>query len=209
MVDKRDWLGECNDQHIPLEDFQRTFCERCLQVECTRSQHGKSRFDARVADWESRLFIEVPRMDPSDPRYGEVNAKRFVSLDTTAVPEVRSWVDPRELKEPPPPPEEQTYKLSETTLARAQAIVDIDERGTVEAPVHTVPDLPASPEPPARPVPQAALMNTPHQSKQMVGKPGVSVAAPAADAWELKKATTDGLQVVPRGAKIRLGGSGV
>jgi hypothetical protein len=209
MAEKRDWLGECNDQHVPLDDFQRAFCDRCLQVECARSQHGKSQFEARVATWEERLFNEVPRMDPSDPRYQVLSAKRFITIDTGPVPEVRGWVDPLNLKEPPevPPttPEPRTYEVPETTRIRAQAIVDLDEAGPVRAPVEEGP-VPESP----RVVPQASELNTPAVRGQMVGKKvGGPAVAPVSDPWEPRKSTTDGLKVVPKGAKIRLGGSGV
>jgi hypothetical protein len=206
MVEKRDWLGECNDQHVPLDDFQRTFCDRCLQVECTRSQHGKSQFEARVATWEERLFDQVPRMDPSDPRYQVLSAKKFITLDMGPVPEVRGWIDPLNLKEPPevpPPPEPRIYEVPETTRIRAQTIVDLDEQGPVRA----------QEEPPAleplRAAPQTSVLNTPAVRGQMVGKKAGQAVAPASDPWEPAKSTTDGLKVVPKGAKIRLGGSGV
>lgn len=221
MVEKRDWLGECNDQHVALDDFQRAFCDRCLQVECTRSQHGKSQFEARVATWEERLFTGVPRMDPADPRYALLSAKKFITLDTGAVPEVRGWIDPLDLKEPPEPPpptpEPRTYEMSATTLAKAQAIVDLDERGPVvaqDAQVAQEEALPPEPprvvpEPPKN-VPRVASLNTPVVRGQMVGKKADGAAVvPVSDPWEPKKATTEGLKVVPKGAKIRLGGSGV
>lgn len=215
MVEKRDWLGECNDQHVALDDFQRAFCDRCLQVECTRSQHGKSQFEARVADWEDRLFNQIPRMDPADPRYALLSAKKFITLDTGAVPEVRGWIDPLNLEEPPeappPTPEPRTYEMSPTTLAKAQAIVDLDEKGPVVAQEEpTAPEPPRNiPEPP-KTVPLVSMLNTPVVRGQMVGKKADGPAvAPVSDPWEPKKATTDGLKIVPKGAKIRLGGSGV
>lgn len=216
MAEKRDWLGDCNDQGVPLEDFRLQFCERCLQPECTRSQHGKSQFDARVADWESRLFLDVPRMDKSDPRYEDLQAKRFLGIDTSRVPEVQSWVDPRDLQQPTPkkpepvpepalvpePPPE--YEMPETKQVEAQAVADIEEQG------------PAEPEPvplPAVETPQRAALNTPNQPGQMLGgkKVDEKPVAPVSDPWVPKESTPtpDDLKVVPPGAKIRLGGSGV
>lgn len=97
MTVRLDQYKECNDQKIPLKDFQLQFCSRCVQPECTRSQYGKSRFDQRVTTWESRLFLDVPRMDSSDPRLQVIQAKNFHEINMGRVPEVQGWVDPRDL----------------------------------------------------------------------------------------------------------------
>lgn len=98
-IEKRDWLSECNDHKIPLEDFHRQFCSRCVTPDCTRSQVGQSKFDSRVVSWEDRLFLQVPQMSPSDPRYEQIRGKKFLNIDTGRVPEIQSWVDPRTLKD--------------------------------------------------------------------------------------------------------------
>jgi hypothetical protein len=102
-------MRECNDLAVPEGDFMAAFCIRCFQPECSRSQDGKSKFDHRVATWAERLFLNVPKLDTSDPRYGKLSAQKFITIDTGRVPEV-GWVDPLEpqaapREDPPPPPE--------------------------------------------------------------------------------------------------------
>lgn len=99
----RDSLKECNNQGVPLQDFTLQFCSRCMQPECIRSQFGKSLFEKRVTSWESRLFLEVPRMADEDPRYSSIAAKNFLQIDTSKPYEVRGWVDPLEEKSEAPP----------------------------------------------------------------------------------------------------------
>ena len=42
---RRDLLPECiPDTKVPLDVFAADFCSRCLNLECTRSVGGKSRF---------------------------------------------------------------------------------------------------------------------------------------------------------------------
>ncbi len=122
-VEKRDLYRECNDQpDVSVEDFQLQFCSRCVRPDCTRSQYGKSKFDHRVTTWESRLFIDVPRMNPEDPRFESFQAKRFREIDMTEVPNVQGgvqdWVDPRDLDEP------KTYEIPETKRIETEAIRD-------------------------------------------------------------------------------------
>lgn len=214
MAEKRDWLGDCNDRGVPLEDFRLQFCVRCLQPECTRSQHGRSRFDARVADWENKLFLNVSRMDEADPRFASLSAKKFLSIDSGPAPEVRSWVDPRDLTEAPaapaPAPEPpREYEVPATTQLQTRAIADLEEQGPAEVVIQEEVTIQESPP---RMAVQAMPMNTSNQHGQMVGDEKVDKqpAQPVSDPWEPKKpAPSDDLQVVAPGAKIRLGGSGV
>src|SRR5574337_931171 len=106
---RRDLLPECiPNQQVPLEAFASDFCSRCLNEECTRSIAGKSRFEARVASWEERLFLNPPVMAPEDPRYSKLAAQKFITIDVGRTPEIRTsasaWVDPNELSEPEPVP---------------------------------------------------------------------------------------------------------
>ncbi len=129
----QDLLRECNDQSIPLEDFSRQFCARCLQPECTRSQHGTSAFEKRVTTWKDRLFDNIPRMPQEDPRYDRIHSKKFLVVDTSATPELQGWVDPRDLadevkttttepvaevQDPTPTPVAATAKPMNTAFAR-------------------------------------------------------------------------------------------
>src|ERR1051325_467081 len=105
MSDRRDFLSVCNDQGVPLPDFQAWFCVRCVQPECSRSRAG-GLFETRVATWEDRLFKNPPRMPKDDPLYSTIAARRFIDIDPTRIPEVNGrldWVDPRGLEEPKEP----------------------------------------------------------------------------------------------------------
>jgi hypothetical protein len=105
MAERRDYLPVCNDNGVPLPDFQAMFCVRCVQPECSRSRSG-GLFETRVASWEDRLFKDPPRMEKSDPLYAALTAKRFIEIDVGRVPEVggrSDWVDPRALDEPKTP----------------------------------------------------------------------------------------------------------
>ena len=217
MAEKRDWLGTCNDKGVPLEDFQLQFCARCLQPECTRSQHGRSQFDARVADWEDRLFKHVPRMDEADPRFQQIQAKRFLGIDTSGPARVQSWVDPLKLEEPAPKPElppepamvetQPEYEVPEAKQVEARVMADLEEQEPVPPEPAKVPEAPVR-----RPV--SPPMNTPNQPRQMVGgkKVDEQPTVPVSDPWKAPTPAKapDGTKVVPPGAKIRLGnGSGV
>ena len=89
MSPKKDFLGECNNFAIPIPDFTASFCQRCWQGECSRSQFGKSAFDQRVSTWIERL-VTPPKMDPNDPRYLPIVNQGFRPIQTT-VPSV--WSD--------------------------------------------------------------------------------------------------------------------
>ena len=179
---KRDQYKECSDQNIPVEDFRLQFCSRCVQPECTRSQHGKSKFDQRVTTWESRLFVDVPRMALTDPRFQSFQAKKFSEIDTGRVPEVQGWVDPRDLE--PETPMEAVEPVSEPQEPEPDKV----EKAA-----------PSSQEP--------AMGQTPNRRGQMLGGKKTPAKKPSekSDPWAPKK-TPEG-KVVKPGAKIRLGNS--
>jgi len=188
-------LGECNTHGVAVSDFEQTFCYRCKQPECARSSFGKDRFDQRVANWQDRLFTNVPRMNESDPRYAPIAGKRFLTIDTGPIPEVRTqsaWLDPREIKEPEPAP----VAASPAPIAAKPP----------EAPPATAAPVVASKS--AR---RLAPMNTPHQSGGVMlpGAPSPT-PKPTTEAWDGPRqppAPTD--PVVKPGSKVKLGGGGV
>lgn len=186
-VNRQDQIKLCNDHGVPLEDFRLQFCARCLQPECTRSQHGKSRFDQRVVTWESRLFVDVPRMSPSDPRIKNIQAQKFIQIDTGRPHEVQGWVDPRDVSEEPSTPDESVCEAPETKSVETQTTVDPDEQSS-----ERLEDSPA-------------LKNTPNRRGQMLGGKNVGPAKPVSDPWKPKEPTKG--KIVQPGAKIRLGGS--
>jgi hypothetical protein len=191
-TEKQDYLKLCNELGVPFEDFEGQFCSRCLQVECGRSQHGKSQFEQRVATWRERLFENPPRMDPHDERYRVLTAKKFLSIDAGPIPEVgrSAWVDPRDLDEPAPQPQ----NTEEPQEEPVQAVENTEEEVTEAAPQPT-------PEPLVSPMP----MNTPNRTNAMVGPAKLPV--PVADPWEPKRPSVSEGQVVKPGAKIRMGGA--
>lgn len=200
-VTKLDYLRECNTFQIALEDFQRQFCDRCRQKECSRSQFGKSRFDQRVQTWEERLFKNPPKMDMSDPRFQEIAAKRFMEISPDRfgpVPEIGSrsaWVDPQAVEpcasvSAPPPPSDPTPPPPEPEPAvQAQP----------EASTRTASSVP----------PALGLVNTPFKQGVMLGGRPVPERSPAPvyDPWAAPQPSqTAGVQIVKPGAKVKLGG---
>lgn len=201
----QDCLHLCNEFQIPSEDFEMQHCARCFQSECTRSLYGKGQFDQRVSTWEQRLFTNVPRMDESDPRYKEIQAKKFVGLDNSPVPEVgrSAWVDPRDLDDGAP-----EYKVPETKRIEAQTIADLQDQGPAKV-TPKVDDAPPKPQIPEESV-DTPFMNTPDQPGRMLGGREKPTKLATSDPWEPKKEPSgEKGQVVKPGARIRFGGSGV
>jgi hypothetical protein len=189
---RRDQFGECNTGKHPVDVFTRECCADCLNPECTRSLHGKAKFDQRTATWFERYYSGKDQMSPGDPRYPKIAAQNFVFIDPGLVgraPEVGSaWLDPRDLTPPPAP---------------VTIIKPADE-------VATGPTAPSSPTP--RQVPrQLLLANVPVREGQMVAPPpsaGV-VQTPTKDPWTGPvPASKDETPVVTPGARVKLG-SGV
>lgn len=214
--EKRDYLRVCNEQGVALEDFKLQFCDRCLQPECTRSQAGESKFEARVSNWQERLFTDVPRLDQNDPRFGSIRAKKFLEIDAGPVPEIRassasSWVDPRDLDSG-----SQDLDESPKNPQASGEPVPSAPSTTQEPPPKTLAEEPTPPPPaPAQQQQQAQanLMNTPFQQGQMLGGRPRPAVPEAKDPWAApvpKRATETGdVKVVEPGARIKLGGSGV
>ena len=186
MTQRQDQLSECNVAKVDLPSFEAGWCRRCIAPECTRSLYGQSRFDIRVNTWEDRLFKNPPKMATDDPRYNGLSAQRFITIDTGRTPEIRTsnWIDP------------------------SDAPVEVD------AP--TVPEVAATPEPlvvaPASTLqrrggvaPEVLSMNAKSQAGRTL--PGVEGRVPTKrDAWAVPEPAEN---VVPVGATVKLGGSGV
>ncbi len=138
---KADFLLECNDQNVPEEDFRLAFCVRCRNPECQRSVLNADRFSGRVQNWQDRLFLKVPRLDPADPRAQEIHAQKFITLGEPEPPvEVPAT--------PPSPhfPEEEAATRPDTPGARGVlALSNTPYRGPI-----TLPGGPVSPQTPTR-----------------------------------------------------------
>lgn len=181
---KQDYLSECNDQRVPLEDFRQQFCVRCLQTECSRSLAGVSKFEQRVHSWEERLYTQVPRLDPQDPRYPSLANQKFISIDVSRTPEIRSdWVDPLTTQVTEPAPSQ----VASTPTPVEPSDAPTPQKPSTNAPRHMV------------------LANAPSQSGKMLGP--VVAPQPKRDPWATPE-KPDGVVVLP-GARVKLGGSGV
>lgn len=192
---RRDLLAECNTERIALPEFQEGWCRRCINPECGRSLFGQSRFDLRVNTWQDRLFKNPPRMDASDPRFKAIAGQRFLSVDTSAPPEVRGWVDPLEAPQPivapvviPPP------VVVQEPIAVPESVVD---QGSPEP-------TPQEPTPPT-PAPDFLSMNAPSQGGRMLS--GVRTPMPVPrDPWEAPNTPEN---MVPVGGRVKMRGPGV
>lgn len=199
MPQKQDLLAICNEFGVPVQDFEAQHCSRCLQPECNRSQHGKSRFEARIDTWQERLFTHVPRMPESDPRLVQLRTTKFIEVSTGRTPEVGSnWMDPRDLDEAPATHQAASVPAEPEPEPPSVAPPPL----SVETKVAVEPPEPR-PEP-RRPAPRQ-LLNTPSTNGRMIG--GRKPETPN-DPWEVKPKETQGLKVVQPGARIKLG-SGV
>jgi hypothetical protein len=200
-----DYLRECHSQvtkqvkeNLTFDVFSEAYCTRCFQPECTRSAHGATKFDQRVATWQDRLFLKVPRMDQNDPRFESISSKEFAPVQETLI--VRGWgeeITPEPQREiTPEPPQE----------------VAIEE-------------IPANPEPsPVYFQPSSStasisrdtlLMNTPVSNEQYLPgapRPSEPHNSPKKniDSWGAPEQSTPSEVVVKAGATVRFGsGSGV
>lgn len=192
--DRRDLLPECHEGTIPLDAFQRDWCARCLSLECTRSIAGKSRFEQRVSTWEDRLFLNPPRMEPDDPRFQQISAKRFITIDVGRTPEIRSaWTDPRDLEEPQnptPPVATKTEPVASSETRTASIPNDLASNRSAPIPV------------------QLALGNAPDQSGKTLPIPP-SASIPKRDPWAAPETNDPTEQIISPGATVKLRGSGV
>lgn len=191
----RDMLPECNDAGLDLVSFQSDWCSRCLNLECTRSLAGKTKFEARVSTWEERLFKNPPRMSPDDPRFEKIAAQKFITIDVGRTPSVSSaWVDPTDLVEPP--------------AAAPAPIATLPQVATsVEAPAPTVQKDTGSPASAPLPV-RLALGNAPDQSgKTLPSPPSTSISK--RDPWAAPSPSDTNETIVTPGASVKLRGSGV
>ena len=213
-----DHLKLCNSEGIPLEDFKLTFCDHCLQDECTRSQAGTSLFERRIATWEKRLFIDVPRMNKSDPRYAAISAKQFRGIQGTPLriqgsTRASQWIDPKELDEVAPTPQERVSPPA-PELQKAPELPPTPapkpERKAAPAAIEP-PPAPKREPAPARPKVAPILMNTPNMGPQMLKGHENEPPKPAADPWAVAPKTTPEKKdrVVRPGARIKLRRSGV
>ena len=203
MAKRLDLLSECNGNAAPIDVFTTECCARCINPECTRSQFGTSKFDQRVSTWFQRLFEEVPRMDPRDPRFTVIAGQKFQIIDVSRVPEVNTtsaWLDPRDLDKPQAQP--LAPSVPSPPVVDQPAVVQVQVAAPVEAP------------PPAGGskslLRHMVLANTPAPPPQTL-KP-MTPSTAQTDRWAgplPSPAPEKSAPVVKPGATVKLGGSGV
>lgn len=204
MTTRTDYLSVCNDKSVPVNDFTLSFCNRCTQKECIRSQYGTSAFDKRVNTWEDRLFKDIPRMPKSDPRYlplASVDFKTVEHTRTTVAFDAPKWFDPRDVPSSP----------SETEAPPPQVVVPETK---IEAKVEETPEAEEGKEVPKVASPYAKnlpkdllLLNTKGNSFVLPGAPQQVTV----DKWSGPVSAGEApssAPVVKKGATIKFGGSG-
>lgn len=203
MPTRRDYLKECHSQvanqvkePLPLTEFGEAYCVRCSQPECSRSRHGVSKFDQRVATWKERLFLEVPRMGQEDPRFESISSKDFQPVQESLV--VQGWGETESDPEPrrdilPEPPQE----------------ILVSEGQDTKTPYFQPTSAPSSISR------ETLLLNTKVESEQYLpGAPRPSGPSDSPkkriDSWGAPEQSTPSEVVVTAGATVQFGsGSGV
>lgn len=149
LMTKQDFLRECMSEFrgAPIDAFNREFCTVCSNRECSRSWGNASGFDARVRNWRSVLFENVPRMENS-----QAANPNFTPADQGRVPEIVT----------------QTFETSPAPLSfddvpDTEPGTPADDQG---APVHRQAAVQTPPAP--NPAPAVPQVNTPFQQPAML-----------------------------------------
>lgn len=180
-----DYLLECNNLRVSEQDFTQQFCVRCANTECSRARPRGSRFDERVATWESRLFLDVPRLNPQDPRYQQAANQPFTEV-------APGWGDPYEVQGP-------KGEVPAEQPPSQEAIVEAPQPEAA-APAQTPQNVPARF--------QAGGLNTLNQGPIMLGSPAVTPKEQ--DPWAGPQAAplVPGERIISPGGRVKFGGSG-
>lgn len=201
---RSDLLSECNAVGAPLDLFKEQCCNHCINPECSRSRFGESNFDVRVNTWYDRLFANVPRMDPHDPRFKEIAGQKFMTLDepliVTGGPS--DWTEvPTDQSAKPPAP-----VAPEKTAPDPEPEPE-PEKGAKEPEKQALEPPPSAPKPAQGQIPQhLVLANTPPQGGKLPSAPETQADT---DAWSgpIGTPTTGQDRVVKPGERIKIGGS--
>lgn len=76
---ENDFLRECmaDVKNVPIDEFNKAFCLVCANRECTRARANTSLFNIRTTNWEKDLFLNIPRLEESNPVAKEIIAKWY------------------------------------------------------------------------------------------------------------------------------------
>jgi hypothetical protein len=197
MGKRLDYLKECNEHGVALQDFQEAFCKRCYQPECTRSLFGEMKFDQRVSTWFDRLFANPPQMDPNDPLAREISAQKFQMINPVALSQGASdWHDPRDLKATSV--SVPVHVTPEPTLT-PKSVVEPPKPVVVEPEVNETPNSHNLSK-------EVVLINTPTSRGIMLPGGSGTSPRPQRDQWDTPQGVRPGEKVVKAGARVQLGG---
>lgn len=93
-----DFIKECLEsmpQKGSIDDFERAFCDVCINPDCQRSRFTDSKWLTRMILQEEALYHPV-FADPNDPRYDSLRQTRFEPVDEQTVKYYGGWLDVRE-----------------------------------------------------------------------------------------------------------------
>jgi hypothetical protein len=138
-----DFWNECFNPAMGLspESFTSAFCNRCMNLECSRSAAQGTRWQRRVATQEDRLLNHPQFADPNDPRWRGVQ-QEFKNLLRQAISiEISTRQGDWSV------PSEQQVAVEAARLVEAT-------RGFVPEPAPEPLQPPVEPEPPVEPAPQ-------------------------------------------------------
>lgn len=172
-MDKQDFLRECMQgfTNVPIDEFNKAYCQVCLNSECSRSTSA-SAFNARVSNWEERLFINPDRADDDDPKFAHIRAKHFVSAEP-GPKKIYSGPSFEEVKpKPEPTPEKQ--------VAPPHPDLEITE------------SIPEPPPSPAEPSPIITPVTAPIITPAPAPAPTTQVSPPTNTDFEQGKVIGDG-----------------
>jgi hypothetical protein len=193
---KRNLLSECNDQRIPPKDFTETFCKRCRNHDCSNAQWANSSFEERVRTQVDRLLVNPYQARPEDTRFDPLRAMHFLEIPAEVVLAKLAdpWAGPQAHLATPP-----------TSVSSNQVVEDAVAK-LAEVTGRKPPAPPTPPQevvPPSKP--QQVAINTDFPDEGvMIGGGTIPQThqAPVVDPWTPKPK----MNVVPRGAKIKMGG---
>jgi hypothetical protein len=120
-----DFLRECMSdiasqikQSIPIDEFTKSYCIRCLNQDCARSKANGLRFVKRAVNWKEDLFINVPRADEHDSVFDNIRSRQFISANETPGENPgENPVAPPVKPEPEPEPEPEPIVAPPSSLA--------------------------------------------------------------------------------------------
>lgn len=87
----QDFLRECMSDpalvqgQVPIDEFNKAYCVRCVQKECARAGLNGSLLARRAATWRTNLFESPPRAAENDPKYQAIRAKKFLQTSNEVV----------------------------------------------------------------------------------------------------------------------------